>query len=686
MKLRFFALSFCLFASGTLWGVDDFITRNLGSDNVEIEAYSGTSQDVVIPERLGNKRVVSVGASAFLGKKIRSVELPDGVTAIKRMAFAHCRFLERVKFPKTLKVINDRAFFACSSLKKIELPLSLERIDEEAFALCRSLEEISAPKFLSALGEYVFPLSAPGLYPDGSFPLLEVVRESLDLIEPSGNNAIDADESCTLRIPVANSGTATAYGSRVMIALKEADSALTFPALIGIPKIAPGENVFIEVPITASHALKDGEVDFLFDVDEPKGFGIRGYDVGLTKKAFVPPELKIADWVVEPQRGELLSKNVPFTVELYLENASEGTAEDVAVEVTYPDRTGEIYTLDGQDNRKIRIEKFTGGDKRTLKFELVVPNYCDKEDFPFEVKISEKYGKYAQNWSRTISLNTAGFGKTVVAGKESVDFGIPENASRRNNVFACIIANEDYEKVEDVRYAINDGEVFKKYCQETLGVPESNIIFYKNAEKYDIQEALKRLKYSAKNTENAEIIFYYSGHGVPDLEEDEGGYLLAVDVPAQYATSEKAWNLNNIYKQLGELNADLVTVFIDACFSGKQRDDSMLVAVKGVEIYDPNGRVASLADNMIVFTAASGYQTAHWVEEEKHGLFTYVLLKKLKETKGEVSFSELGEFLRSQVPLESIERNKEEQIPSIYESDDFERFKDRKLYDGKAAE
>lgn len=682
MPLRFFILSFFLFASGILWGIDDFITKSLGGDNVEIEAYSGTSLDVVVPGRIKGKYVVSIGAQAFFGKKIRSVEIPDSVTAIKQMAFAHCFNLERVKFPKALKIISNHAFFSCSALKKLELPDSVEKIGDEAFALCRSLEEISAPKFVKDLGKYAFPLSAPGLYSNDSFPLLKVVRDSLELIEPSGNSAIDADESSSLRIAITNDGNATAYGSRAIITLKEVDAALTFPSLIGIPKIEPGENVFIEVPITASHALSDGMIGFIFDIDEPKGFGIRGYDVGLTKKAFVPPELKITSFDVRPQSGEVLSKNVPFTLELCLENASEGIAEDVVVEVMHSD---EIYILDGKENRKILLERFEGGDKKVLKFSFVVPGGCLKVDFPFEVKISEKYGKYAQNWSQSLSLNTGiGIGGGVIDEKMSVDSGIPENSLRKDNVFACIIANEDYEKVNRVEFAKNDGKVFKRYCQKTLGIPEENIFFRENAEKYDIDEALGFLETRAESTKNAEIIFYYSGHGVPHLKK--GGYLLAVDVPEHYATREDAWNLNNIYERLGSIDAELVTVFVDACFSGKGKDDTVLVAEKGVAIYDPNGSVATLPPNMVVFTAASEDQAAQWVEEEKHGLFTYVLLKKLKETKGKVAFNELGEFLKSEVPRESIRRRKKSQTPSIYPGEGFERFKDKKLYDERAVE
>jgi hypothetical protein len=39
-----------------------------------------------------------------------------------------------------------------------------------------------------------------------------------------------------------------------------------------------------------------------------------------------------------------------------------------------------------------------------------------------------------------------------------------------------------------------------------------------------------------------------------------------------------AYSLNELYSQLGELSAKQITVFMDACFSGAQRGDGMLMA------------------------------------------------------------------------------------------------------------
>ena len=108
-----------------------------------------------------------------------------------------------------------------------------------------------------------------------------------------------------------------------------------------------------------------------------------------------------------------------------------------------------------------------------------------------------------------------------------------------------------------------------------------------------------------------------------------------------------------------------VTVFMDACFSGSKRGEGMLASARGVAIKAkpqvPQGK-------MVVFSASQEDETAYPFKEKEHGLFTYYLLKKLKETGGNVSLGELGQFITDQVSRKSIVTNGKSQTPSIVPS------------------
>ena len=83
---------------------------------------------------------------------------------------------------------------------------------------------------------------------------------------------------------------------------------------------------------------------------------------------------------------------------------------------------------------------------------------------------------------------------------------------------------------------------------------------------------------------------------------------------------------------------------------------------------------------MVVFSAAQGNETAYPFKEKGHGLFTYYLLKKLKETQGKVSLNELGNYVTDQVSRKSIVSNGKSQTPSISVSQSMgEEWKDLKL-------
>ena len=157
----------------------------------------------------------------------------------------------------------------------------------------------------------------------------------------------------------------------------------------------------------------------------------------------------------------------------------------------------------------------------------------------------------------------------------------------------------------------------------------------------------------------AKFIIFYAGHGIPDEKSNEA-FLLPVDGLANKPGT--AYSMAHFYKELGSLNAANVTVFMDACFSGSQRGEGMLASARGVVI---TPRKETPAGNMVVFSAAQGDETAYPYKEKGHGLFTYYLLKKLRDTKGDCTLQELGDYIQTNVKRQSIVVNRKSQTPSV---------------------
>ena len=258
-----------------------------------------------------------------------------------------------------------------------------------------------------------------------------------------------------------------------------------------------------------------------------------------------------------------------------------------------------------------------------------------------------------QSGGRIINTN-------VDIGKSDVDSDIPETGLVNENLFAVIISNENYRRETKVQFANNDGNSFKQYCIKTLGCPEKNVHYVADATLNDINAELDWMKTVATAFGGqAKLIFYYSGHGVPD-EETKSSYLLPVDGYGSKVTT--GYSLDKLYSLLGSLPSEQITVFLDACFSGAQRDGVVMASsARGVVI---KPKRSAPQGKMVVMSAATDSETAYPYKEKFHGLFTYYLLKKLKETKGEVNYGELIDYVQSEVSRKSIVENNKSQTPT----------------------
>lgn len=251
-----------------------------------------------------------------------------------------------------------------------------------------------------------------------------------------------------------------------------------------------------------------------------------------------------------------------------------------------------------------------------------------------------------------------------------------ENKSSNPYRFAIIIGNEDYSSYQtgldsesNVDFAKKDAQSFKEVCINSLGIQEENIVYMEDARYTDMMKSLKKINSLINVTKGkAEIFAFYAGHGFPD-EKTKEPYLVPVDGSGTdlEITGVK---LTYFYEMLTTFPSQRVTVFLDACFSGGARNQG-LVAARGVKIV-PKETQEAVKKKLIVFTASSGNQTSLPYTEKEHGLFTYFLIKKLNETKGNVTYEELSNYLTEQVSIKSVMINSKQQDPQTNVSPEVE--------------
>ena len=254
---------------------------------------------------------------------------------------------------------------------------------------------------------------------------------------------------------------------------------------------------------------------------------------------------------------------------------------------------------------------------------------------------------------------------SVLVGRSVIDLNIPVNP-KVNNRYALIFGNEDYTSYQsglsteqNVDFAENDAEIFKEYALKTLGVKKDNLYLLKNATAGQMKQKIALVSKIIKaEGSNAELIFYYAGHGYPD-EITKVPYLIPVDISASDLSS--AINLADLYNTLAQTQAKRITVFLDACFTGGARSQG-LVASRGIKI---SPKQEALDGNIVVFSASSETQSSLPYYDQMHGMFTYYLLEKLQESEGKCTYNELFNSVNKKVTLNSLKVNEKEQNPKV---------------------
>ena len=118
------------------------------------DEYTG---DVVIPSKVANLSVTSIGDSAFRGcSELKSVTIPNSVTSIGDDAFWACSDLKSVTIGNSVETIGNSAFRECYHLTSVSIPNSVKSIGDSTFQYCIGLTSVTIPNSVTSIGDYAF--------------------------------------------------------------------------------------------------------------------------------------------------------------------------------------------------------------------------------------------------------------------------------------------------------------------------------------------------------------------------------------------------------------------------------------------------------------------------------------------------------------------------------------------------
>ena len=506
-------------------------------------------------------------------------------------------------------------------------------------------------------------------------PKLEILDLKFNDSQGNNNNALDPDEKGEIQFNLSNTGKGDAYAIRIAITDQNNTSFIKYLKFKSIPVLKAEQSELIRIPIESTSESNFGVSEFKIIVSEGNGFDADPKSKNVKTFGVRKPQLAKADHKFSNKEGEgKIKLGEMVNLQLMIQNIGQGVAKDIIVTFKNPDKVYE------GDNTVFKIDKLDPNKDTTISYDFFANKQYKESTISINVVVSESQNKYGFIDDLIVGLEqvlekTTTFEipsdepKDIEITKKSlysdIDENVPINTMKNEHKYALIIGNEDYKSHQsgigsevNVPFAISDAKSFKTYAINLLGVPESNVFFYSNLTSAPMKKQITIISDIISELDGkGELIFYYAGHGYPE-EVSKTPYIIPVDVSGE--SIENGINLYKMYKQFTDANPKRVTVFLDACFSGGARN-APLIAARGV-LRKPTEE--EVAGNILIFSATSAEQTALPYKAKQHGMFTYHLLKKLKETKGDITYGDMINSVKKAVKIESLKVNQKVQEPT----------------------
>ena len=510
-------------------------------------------------------------------------------------------------------------------------------------------------------------------------PFLSV---SVDLSEPSGEGYLDAEELATLKVTLTNKGSGPAKTTRISVSQKSGPT-LYYDVTATVNSIKPGSSHTERFQIRVPENISNGKVAFTISFLEAQGFEPRPEKFTAQVRAQREPLLKLVNFGVMDQSGDgKVSKGESAEITARIQNRGQGKAKGVSVKVL-EDPTKNIY-LAPYSEKEFRLGDIPAGESRDVIFTVLTNNRV-ADLVNVELKLTEKRPRFSKSEyvSLEIDKQQSQLRPLAFTGSDtdvaiadlatlSVDIekNIPKSKTKNSNALAVVFGVEDYKNVSAATFAKRDASYIKEYFHKTLGIPADKI-YYKtdnDVTKGEFDKIFSERGWLDKRVDkNTDIYIYYAGHGAPEIKENKA-YLIPYDGDPNYA-SQTGYALDVLYTNLENLKARSVTVFLDACFSGANRESEILLAGARPLFMEVN---PSAAGNITIFSAASGKEISSAWPEKRHGLFSYFLMKGMggdgdANNDGQLTLDELGSYIKTNVSRQAgfLDREQTPQLKTL---------------------
>ncbi len=527
--------------------------------------------------------------------------------------------------------------------------------------------------------------SNKGVSPVGSLNIVKEVKPpilqlegQIAFSEPSGNNAIDANERCKLIMKLKNSGMGDGYSLKGRIALKNGGKGVSVRD-VTLPVLKVGASHTVEFPIEANMSTEDGMAEFDIYIEEPNGFGTPHFVVKVPTRAFVAPMVEFRGCIV--QDGSVtLYKGQPYTLQVLVQNTGYGKAEQVSVNLKVPEN---VYLLN--PDAALSGVTLASGESRTLLFNVIMNQNYSGSSLVMNVDIDERYHRYSKDGVLTFTVAAGNNPGPVVINSDNnprrdpiavvslgsdVDKNIPQSEMTNARMRVMIIANQNYLDEKPVGTALSDGRIMKEYCVRTLGIPANQVELLENRTSAQMKADVEAFAKSMRINSGDHFLFFYFGHGMHDANPSvNDAYLIPVD-GTSVRLNQTGVSRNWMMQQFEKSKPEQLVVYLESCFSGglsgsTHDSDNLDYSENSSGLRLQDNVDNSFKGNIVLITASSNKETANAYVSQNHNVFTYEFLKALQHGGGSGSLGELFSSVQRATTRTAWNELGRDQNPSI---------------------
>ena len=295
------------------------------------------------------------------------------------------------------------------------------------------------------------------------------------------------------------------------------------------------------------------------------------------------------------------------------------------------------------------------------------PTWKEEAKADAEAKARTNSTKAGANMELSKQNDSGGYNSKQIRQVVVSDVDTPPltNLKVNSKSYAVVIGIENYRQgLPAASFAANDAHTVTSYLIKSLGFKEENVVTLINdrALKSDLEKYFDQWLKNKVEKESS-VFIYYSGHGAPNPGTGDA-FIVPYDGDPAFI-EQTGYSLSRLYSNLEKLPVKNVVVALDACFSGAGGKSVIAKGARAlVRIEKANSR------NIAILTASADNQISSTYEDKGHGVFTYFLLKGVKEkleadSSAKLEVGQLYDYLKPMVEHTSRRLYNNEQSPQL---------------------